>query len=132
MTFTPMIRIAPAIKITPVIRIRRLIGGSSERLRPRAKPAHLAVMLCALLSGCASFLPDGGMTTVADITGKTINKDVVAIRTTADAQSASDTVRRLVSRSLTVDAAVQIALLNNRGLQASYSAPEPAESDPVT
>jgi hypothetical protein len=83
------------------------------------------------LSGCASFLPDGGMTTVADITGKTINKDVVAIRTVDDAQSASDAVRRLVSRSLTVDAAVQIALLNNRGLQASYSELALAETELV-
>jgi outer membrane protein TolC len=125
MTITPLIKTIPAITIAPAI------GGLIARLQPCAKPAHLAVVLCALLSGCASFLPDGGMTTVADITGKTINKDVVALRTLDDAQSASDAVKRLVSRSLTVDAAVQIALLNNRGLQASYSELALAETELV-
>jgi outer membrane protein TolC len=121
----------PVVAITSAIKIAHAIGRSIERLRPRAKPAHLAVVLCALLSGCASFSPDGGMTTVADITGRTINKDVVAIRTLDDAQSASDAVRRLGSRSLTVDTAVQIALLNNRGLQASYSELALAETEQV-
>jgi outer membrane protein TolC len=116
---------------TPLIEIAPAITRSIDRLQRRAKPAHLAMMLCAVLSGCASFLPDGGMTAVADITGKTINKDVVAIRTTEDAQSASDAIKRLVSRALSVDAAVQIALLNNRGLQGSYNELALAETELV-
>src|SRR5437016_8977591 len=97
------------------------LGGSIERHRPGAKPAHLAILLSAWLSGCASFLPDGGMATVSGIAGEAINKDVVAIRTPEDARGASDTVKRLLARPLTVDTAVQIALLSNRGLQASFS-----------
>jgi outer membrane protein TolC len=114
MAFLPMIKIAPAIRIAPAI-----------------KPAHLAVVLSTLLSGCASFLPDSGMTAVTDITGQTINKDVVAIRTAEDASAASDAVRRLIARPLSVDAAVQIALLNNRGLQASYNELALAETEMV-
>jgi outer membrane protein TolC len=95
------------------------------------RPAVLALPLAALLSGCAPFLPDGGMATVANITGAAIKKDVVAIRTTEDAEGASDAVKRLTSRPLSVDAAVQIALLNNRGLQASYSELALAETELV-
>jgi outer membrane protein TolC len=111
--------------------INPMVAGSFERHRLRVKPAHLAVMFSALLSGCASFLPDGGMMTVATITGKAINKDVMAIRTTDDAQTATDAVIRLLARPLTVDAAVQIALLNNRGLQAAYSELALAETELV-
>jgi outer membrane protein TolC len=96
-------------------------GRSTARHLPSPRPAHLAIVLSALLSGCASFLPDSGMDTVAGITGATLNKDVVAIRTTENAQSASDAVKRLLARPLTADTAVQIALLNHRGLQASFS-----------
>jgi outer membrane protein TolC len=59
------------------------------------------------------------------------NKDVVAIRTTDDARDAGDTVRRLLARLLTADTAVQIALLNNRGLQASFSELALAETELV-
>jgi outer membrane protein TolC len=45
---------------------------------------------------------------------------VVAIRSPDDAEIAGNAVQRLLSRALTADAAVQIALLNNRGLQAAY------------
>ncbi len=77
--------------------------------------------MCAiLLSGCAWFSPDGGMSTVADIAARDLNKDAGAIRTPDDAANARAVVVRLLSRALTADAAVQIALLNNRGLQAAY------------
>ena len=108
-----------------------LVARTIEPPLRRARPAYLAVLLSGLLSGCASFSPDGGMTVVADVAGETIGKDVVAIRTTADAQLASDAVRRLLAKPLTVDAAVQVALLNNRGLQASYNELALAETDLV-
>jgi outer membrane protein TolC len=95
----------------------------------RIKPVCAVAMLSALLSGCASFSPDGGMTAVSDITGATIQKDVAAIRSTEDAQRIGDTVQRLLARPLTVDSAVQIALLNNRGLQASFNELALAEAD---
>ena len=102
-----------------------------KRLPQRTKPSHLAVMLPVLLGGCASFSTDGGMATVAGITGETLKKDVVAIRTTDEAQWAADRVRRLLARPLTVDTAVQVALLNNRGLQAAYNELALAETDLV-
>ena len=102
------------------------------RPRRHAKPSHLAgVLATLLLSSCASFSPDGGMATVAGIAGETLKKDVVTIRSTEDAQYVSGRVRRLLARTLTVDAAVQVALLNNRGLQAVYNELALAETDMV-
>jgi len=69
------------------------------------------------------------MTVVADIAGETIRKDVVSIRTADDAERAQEAVRRLLRQTLTVDSAVQIALLSNRGLQASYNELALAEAD---
>ncbi|MCP3476193.1 TolC family protein [Bradyrhizobium sp. CCGUVB1N3] len=83
------------------------------------------------LSGCAAFSPDGGMTAVADLTSRTIKKDVAFVRTAEEADAVNDGVRRLLSRTLSADAAVQIALLNNRGLQAAYNELALAETDLV-
>src|SRR5260370_36518558 len=94
-------------------------GDAARRLRCRS--AYATVLLAILLSGCASFSPDGGMNVVASVAHETIGKDVVSIRTEDDAEWAKGIVQGLLRRSLTVDAAVQIALLNNRGLQASYN-----------
>jgi outer membrane protein TolC len=100
--------------------------------RLRLKPAYLAALVSTLaLSGCATFSPDGGMTVVANVAAETLKKDVISIRTAEDADEAHNAVQRLLSRSLTVDAAVQIALLNNRGLQASYNELALAEADMV-
>jgi outer membrane protein TolC len=61
------------------------------------------------------------MGVVAGITDHELKKDAVTIRTPDEAEAASIAVRRLLGRTLTADAAVQIALLNNRGLQAAYN-----------
>jgi outer membrane protein TolC len=84
-----------------------------------------------LLSGCASFSPDGGITVVADVADQTIKKDVISIRTQDDAERAQEVVRGMLRRTLTVDGAVQIALLNNKGLQAAYNELALAEADLV-
>jgi outer membrane protein TolC len=73
----------------------------------------------------------GGMGVVAGVASETINKDVIAIRTPDDAQRADATVKALLRRALTVDSAVQIALLSNRGLQAAYNELALAETDLV-
>lgn len=74
-----------------------------------------------LLSACASFSPNGGMSVPTDIAAQHLRKDVVALRTEEDVDAARERVGRLLKRTLTADAAVQIALLNNRGLQAAYN-----------
>ena len=108
--------------------ITKAIAASSLRF----KSAHLVALLSAFaLSGCAAFSPDSGMNVVANVASETIQKDVVSIRTSDDAERARDAVQRLLRRTLSVDSAVQIALLNNRGLQASYNELALAEADLV-
>jgi len=82
----------------------------------------LAVLAAALsLTGCQTFSPDGGLSPVIAFAGHELRKDVTAIRTDADATAAHTAVMQLLKRPLTADSAVQIALLNNRGLQAAYN-----------
>jgi hypothetical protein len=80
-----------------------------------------AMAVAAALSGCASFSPDGGMSVAAGIAAQEIKKYAVAIRAPEDATSARARVEHLLKQPLTAAAAVQIALLNNRGLQAAYN-----------
>jgi len=94
---------------------------------PAAPPASLglrgrtaALVATSLLAGCAAFSPDSGMDAVQAIVGPALNKDVAALRTPEEVDAARSVVARLLARPLTADAAVQIALLNNRGLQAAY------------
>src|SRR6202171_846297 len=102
-----------------------------DRRSPGRAPGVAALLAALLLSGCASFSPDGGMTVVAEHAGEAIRKDVISIRTADDAERAGELIGRLLGRTLTVDSAVQIALLNNRGLQASYNELALAEADMV-
>jgi outer membrane protein TolC len=90
----------------------------------------LLVLTTALaLSGCAAFSPDSGMGMVADATGESLGKQVAFVRTADDAEQAHATVRQLLARSLSADAAAQVALLNNKGLQAAYNELALAETD---
>ena len=98
----------------------------------RARSIQALLLAATLgLSGCASFSDDGGMTVVSEVAGKTIKKDVAFVRTVDQAEQASSAVARLLSRPLTADLAVQVALLNNKGLQASYNELALAETDLV-
>jgi outer membrane protein TolC len=83
--------------------------------------AGAALAFSVTLSACVGFSPDGGMSVVADIAGDELEKDALAIQTPEDAASARTRVELLLARPLTADSAVQIALLNNRGLQAAYN-----------
>jgi len=83
------------------------------------RPAFLA--LSALLAGCAQFSADGGMGEVASGVRQEIGKDVVKISTDEQAAHAREQVAALLAGPLSAEQAVQIALLNNRTLQAAYN-----------
>ncbi len=74
----------------------------------------------ALLGGCASFSPDGGFSAVGQTAKDRLGKDLVWSRSDADQDTIDKRVTELLAKPLTVDDAVQLALLNNRGLQASF------------
>ena len=99
----------------------------------KGHPAALAAALFAalLVSGCKSLTADGGMVFVEQVADTELRKDVVAIRTPDQAEEVSARVAALLRKPLTADNAVQIALLNNRGLQAAYNALGIAEAEMV-
>ena len=81
----------------------------------------LAVLVsAAVLGGCASFSPDGGFAAVEKTAKDRLGKDVQWARSDADQDNIAKRVSELLSKPLTVDDAVQVALLNNRGLQATF------------
>ena len=86
--------------------------------RPLRSGALLAI--AAVVGGCASFSPDGGFGSVQQTARDRLGKDLVMARSEADQDAIALRVGELMAKPLMVDDAVQIALLNNRGLQASY------------
>lgn len=91
-----------------------------------------AMLVLTFLGGCATFSKDNGLGTVQSAAkARGLEQDVQWIKTEQDADNARATVRKLLSAPLTADSAVQIALLNNRGLQATYAELGIAEADVV-
>src|SRR4051812_13125510 len=90
-----------------------------------------ALAAATALMGCASFSDDGGMGVVADMTGRTTGKDVTTVRSADDTERVRDATRRLLVPPLSADAAVQVALFNNKGLQAAYNTLALSEADMV-
>jgi outer membrane protein TolC len=88
-------------------------------------------LAAATLAGCASFSADGGMGQVAVLTKERTGQAVRWQRSQADADLAGARVAELLKEPLTPDAAVELALLNNRGLQASFGELGVAEADLV-
>ncbi|TAJ20427.1 MAG: TolC family protein [Rugosibacter sp.] len=84
-----------------------------------------------LLGGCATFSNDGGFETVTQVTQDRTGKAVKTIRSDDDAASVQSSIKTLLARPLDAGDAVQIALLNNRGLQATYAELGIAEADLV-
>jgi outer membrane protein TolC len=84
----------------------------------RARTRCLLLAGAALLGGCSSFSPDGGLGMVQQTTRDRLGKQLVAAKTDADQQAIAERVAELLAKPLTADDAVQVALLNNRGLQA--------------
>ncbi len=83
--------------------------------------AVVAILLSLFAGGCAKFTGDGGMAPVTDSVRREIGRDVVKLSSVDEARRARERVQALLSEPLTEDAAVQITLLNNRGLQAAYN-----------
>ena len=102
-------------------------AGLYMKLRPFAATGALMV----LLSGCASLSKDGGFGAVSDLTKARIGKDVKVMRNDADARALVDAINAILRKPLGADDAVQVALLNNRGLQATYWSVGIAEADLV-
>lgn len=91
----------------------------------------MALLCLPLLTACASFSPDGGAGQVSALTQERVGQGVVLQRTEADVDTAQSRVQALLEQPLSAERAVEIALLNNRRLQASFAELGIAEADRV-
>ncbi len=103
-----------------------------QRTRGRPPRVFAALLTLAFLGGCATFSTDGGLESV-QTAGKErgLAQNVTWLKTDKDAETARAAIKKLLAAPLTADNAVQIALLNNRGLQATYAELGIAEADVV-
>ncbi|SCY71714.1 TolC family protein [Rhizobium sp. NFACC06-2] len=91
--------------------------------------AKIATALCLpfLLGGCVTAAQyasrDAGFTNVSARTSEATGKQAVWVQNRAEAQATQARVKSLMAagKSLDVETAVQVALLNNKGLQAAYA-----------
>lgn len=94
----------------------------------RRKPLPLLIGLPLVLAACASAVPDmytapkAGFAAVSAQTSATIGKRTAFAQSQAENEAIQREVRALVQgKTISADTAVQVALLNNKGLQASYA-----------
>lgn len=87
----------------------------------RAKSAAFAAFGVLGLAGCAT-LADNGLDGVKSAVAERIPAEVNVLTDMESGVETERKVRGLLGRTLTADTAVQIALLNNRDLQAAYNA----------
>jgi outer membrane protein TolC len=91
----------------------------------------VAAVAGLLLSACATFSQDGGLNGVRTAALERVGAEL----NLPDASNLTDTpnaaVNELLTQPLTADNAVQVAVLNNAGLRASFSALGIAEADVV-
>ena len=102
----------------------RALGYFKHRLLP-------GILGVSLLAGCASMSPDGGMTAVSELTQARIGEPVRRMGTDQEASEIAAEIDRLLATPLDMEAAVRVALLNNRDLQAEFSSLGIAEADLV-
>lgn len=96
----------------------------SPSLPPHRQASVRAVLLAGvalLLAGCATAQPDGGLGLLQASASADLGKNVEKITSEEQAGGAKGRVDALMKKPLSADAAVQIALWNNRGLQAAFN-----------
>jgi outer membrane protein TolC len=95
--------------------------------------ALLLLMMPAVLGngGCTGFSKDGGFDAVADAARRHLAREVEWPRTSQERAKADAQVAALLQHPLSAEDAVQIALLNNRMLQAAFEELGISEADLV-
>jgi len=86
----------------------------------------------ALLAGCTTISPKPGFDTVSElVSARSPGRAVISHPDTADDPAAAQRVRELLAEELSLDSAIEIALLDNRALQAVYAQLGIAQADLV-
>ncbi|MBI2559760.1 MAG: TolC family protein [Planctomycetes bacterium] len=94
--------------------------------------ATLVMITCiGVLTGCASIPKEAGFPDVQKLVEQRMGSRVHWNQGTSEDAMVVDAVRSMLQQELTIDEAVQIALLNNRSLQATYEELGVAQADLV-
>jgi outer membrane protein TolC len=91
----------------------------------------LAIGTAVFLAGCATFSEDGGFGRVEQAVAERSAAQARWIRSAEDVDSVRARVKELLAQPLSAENAVQIALLNNPGLQGRYAELGIAEAELV-
>ena len=91
----------------------------------------LALLAVLALGGCATFSEDRCFGEVEQLASERLGTKVQLARADKDGEAIAAQVKALLAKPLGAEDAVQIALLNNPGLQASYAELGIAEADLV-
>ena len=91
----------------------------------------LASSFAVVLAGCASLSEDAGFSTVEKAVQERTGAQARWVRSEDEGQTVRGRVKELLGKPLSPESAVQIALLNNPGLQASFAEVGIAEADLV-
>jgi len=89
------------------------------------------IVALAVLAGCATFSEDGGFGAVGEGVKARTGQQAVWVRSDKEADTVRARVKELLAQPLSAESAVQIALLNNPGLQAAYAELGIAEAELV-
>jgi len=100
-------------------------------MKPDRSLVPPVLLTALLLGGCANFSADGGFSAIEQTARERLGKDAPWQRSAQTGENAQQRVAELLARPLSADDAVQIALLNNRGLQAAFFELGIAEADVV-
>ncbi len=98
---------------------------------PQPRRLCLAALALITLSGCASFSSDSGFGRVEQTAKTHLGQTLQWARSDAERDAIDLRVAQLLAQPLSADDAVQIALLNNQGLQAAFSELGISEADKV-
>ena len=103
----------------------------AECIFKRMKIKPIILILPLILSGCATFSADGGFGVVEKSTQHYIKQKPIWANSEAQKQAAAEQLAALLARPLSVNDAVQIALINNANLQANFYDLQIAEANVV-
>jgi outer membrane protein TolC len=106
------------------------ISIARSQARPHV-PFAAAVLAAFMLIGCTTFSADGGFDPVRKQTRAYLAKDVHWPRSEEERAKVDAQVAELLTHSISSEDAVQIALLNNHALQASFEELGISEADLV-
>ena len=91
----------------------------------------IILLTAGAIAGCANVNPNKGFEEVGQTVHFRTGKRIAWIRGSMEDAQAASAVTTLLRRTLTADSAVQIALLNNRNIQATYEELGIAQADLV-